>query len=134
MKAYEIFLEDKNKFIIEHLYADVSDTTMIVYIQSGFFAGIGTLCFDNQMAESVVNDLQHMYKTLSGETKVIDFVLDSYINIRMLNHGKLIVSGKIIDFYSRDHSMTFSYEADQTLLKNLIDSFHKSLWFALERL
>ena len=78
--------------------------------------------FDHYLTETV-NEIENVYESLDGEFRLYDLGgdTDCYIDFKMLSLGKMSVSGRLGSTYT-SNTLTFEFEADQTLLKPLARS------------
>ena len=86
-----------------------------------YIEGIITV-FDHYLTETV-NEIENVYESLDGEFRLYDLGgdTDCYIDFKMLSLGKMSVSGRLGSTYT-SNTLTFEFEADQTLLKPLARS------------
>ena len=88
-----------------------------------FFKGQDKITiFDHYLTETV-SLIEGVYESLVGEFRLYDLGgdTDCYIDFKMRSSGKLIVSGRLGSTFS-SNSLTFEFDADQTLLKPLLRS------------
>ena len=97
-------------------------TLGIAYENEAFKGQDVITVFDHYLTETV-KKIENIYESLDGEFRLYDLGgdTDCYIDFKMLSLGRLSISGRLGPTFS-SNSLTFEFEADQTLLKPLIKS------------
>ena len=118
----EIFQNDRSSLNIEHLYTVGAYFTCNIEVKSSGFGGCSNFCISLNDIERTNKELRDMYKNLKGTVLINDSDSDSFIKLEAKDLGQLLCVGEIGGSY-RDHSVRFSFQADQTILKRLMYIF-----------
>ncbi len=97
--------------------------TLGIAYENMFFKGRDIITiFDHYLTETV-SSIEGVYESLVGEFRLYDLGgdTDCYIDFKMRSLGKLNISGRLGATFS-SNSLTFEFEADQTLLNPLLKS------------
>ena len=94
--------------------------TFGVSYENTSFKGYDTFTLFDHFYSSIVNEMKNTYISLNGSFRIYDVGADTdgYIEFVMKN-GKLFVKGQFGASFST-YSLTFEFEADQTLVGNLL--------------
>lgn len=97
--------------------------TLGIAYENMFFKGQDIITIFDHFLTETVNLIEGVYDSLAGEFRLYDLGgdTDCYIDFKMQSFGKLSISGRLGSTFS-SNSLTFEFEADQTLLKPLIRS------------
>ena len=84
------------------------------------FKGYDTFTLFDHFYSNIVNEIESTYTSLNGSFRIYDVGADTdgYIEFIMKN-GRLFVKGQLGSSFS-SHSLMFEFEADQTLVGNLL--------------
>ena len=98
----------------------VSCITFGISYENMSFKGCDTFTLFDHFYSSIVNEMKNTYISLNGSFRIYDVGADTdgYIELVMTN-GKLSVKGRLGASFS-SHSLMFEFEADQTLVGNLL--------------
>ena len=98
----------------------VSCITFGISYENMSFKGCDTFTLFDHFYSSIVNEMKNTYISLNGSFRIYDVGADTdgYIEFVMKN-GKLFVKGQLGASFST-YSLTFEFEADQTLVGNLL--------------
>ena len=96
--------------------------TFGIYYENANFKGCDTFTIFDSFYSSMVHAIESTYTSLDGSFRIYDVGADTdgYIEFVMKN-GNLAVKGQLGSSFS-SHSLTFAFEADQTLLGNLLQA------------
>ena len=96
--------------------------TFSVFYESERYKGYDTFTLFDNLYIDLINAIGEMYCCLTGTFRLYDMGADTdgYIDFEM-SKEKLYIKGQLGSSFS-SHSLTFSFEADQTLIKELIQS------------
>ena len=94
--------------------------TFGIFYENANFKGCDTFTLFDHFYSSIVNEMKNTYISLNGSFRIYDVGADTdgYIEFVMKN-GKLFVEGQLGASFST-YSLTFEFEADQTLVGNLL--------------
>ena len=98
----------------------VSCITFGVSYENMNFKGCDTFTLFDHFYSNIVNEIESTYTLLNGSFRIYDVGADTdgYIEFIMKN-GRLFVKGQLgASFFS--HSLIFEFEADQTVVGNLL--------------
>jgi len=113
---------DGKELIIEYLYNVEGYSTFTIKVKSGEFAGKSSFCLPKERIAAIIEQLSGMNNDLKGCCEINDYDSDAYINIEMAKFGRLWIFGQIGGSHE-DHSVTFRYSTDQTVLNSFIRLF-----------
>lgn len=107
----------------EHQYKYIEGVSCITFgisYENMNFKGCDTFTLFDHFYSSIVNEMKNTYISLNGSFRIYDVGADTdgYIEFVMKN-GKLFVKGQFGASFSTC-SLTFEFEADQTLVGNLL--------------
>lgn len=85
------------------------------------YKGCDTFTLFDHFYSDIVNAIEKTYRTLNGAFRIADVGADTdgYVDFEMKN-GRLFVKGQLGASFS-SHSLNFGFEADQTLIGNLLE-------------
>lgn len=98
----------------------VPSITFGISYENANFKGCDTFTLFDHFYSNIVNEIKNTYASLNGSFRIYDVGADTdgYIEFDIRN-GKLFVKGLLgASFLS--HSLMFEFEADQTLIGNLL--------------
>ena len=107
----------------EHQYTYIEGVSCITFgisYENMNFKGCDTFTLFDHFYSNIVNEIESTYTLLNGSFRIYDVGADTdgYIELVMTN-GKLSVKGQLgASFFP--HSLMFEFEADQTLVGNLL--------------
>ena len=107
----------------EHQYKYIEGVSCITFgisYENMNFKGCDTFTLFDHFYSNIVNEIESTYTLLNGSFRIYDVGADTdgYIEFIMKN-GRLFVKGQLgASFFS--HSLMFEFEADQTLVGNLL--------------
>jgi len=110
---------------IEHLYTVEINATFSVFVKSYGFTGEYNFCMQKEQMMNTISNLKELYDSLFGSCRLIDADSDSHICIEFENKN-LKISGQLGGSYE-DNFMKFSFLADQTLIKLLMNTLSVAL-------
>ena len=86
------------------------------------YKGCDTFTLFDHFYSDIVNAIEKTCRTLNGAFRIADFGADTdgYIDFEMKN-GRLCIKGQLGASFS-SHSLKFEFEADQTLIGNLLEN------------
>lgn len=99
---------------------DIPCITFGISYENASFKGYDTFTLFDHFYSDIVNEIECTYTSLNGSFRICDVGADTdgYIEFIMKN-GRLFVKGQLgASFFS--HSLMFEFEADQTLVGNLL--------------
>ena len=107
----------------EHQYKYIEGVSCITFgisYENMNFKGCDTFTLFDHFYSNIVNEMKNTYISLNGSFRIYDVGADTdgYIEFVMKN-GKLSVKGQLGSSFS-SHSLMFEFEADQTLVGNLL--------------
>lgn len=96
--------------------------TFGVFYESERYKGYDTFTLFDSHYTDLINTIDETYYCLNGTFRLYDMGADTdgYIDFEMCK-GKLYIKGQLGASFS-SHSLKFSFEADQALLKSLMQS------------
>ena len=96
--------------------------TFGIAYESEKYKGCDAFTLFDQFYYDTLNAMKNTYRELNGSFRLDDYGADSdgFVDFEMKN-GKLHVAGRLGATFST-HSLSFEFEADQTLLGSLIQS------------
>ena len=96
--------------------------TFEISYEDGNYKGCDTFTLFDPFYSDIVNAMKKTYRTLNGAFRIADIGADTdgYIDFEMKN-GRLCIKGQLGASFS-SHSLSFEFEADQTLIGNLLDN------------
>ena len=96
--------------------------TFGIYYENANFKGCDTFTIFDSFYSNTVHAIENLYASLDGSFRIYDVGADTdgYIEFVMKN-GNLAVKGQLGSSFS-SHLLTFEFEADQTLLGNLLQA------------
>lgn len=109
---------ENTKLSIEHLYKVDGYHTMRFIVESQGFKGDSNFCISNVDLTGVLRKTGSVLKGLRGSVEIRDQDSDAHIMMTMTRFGHLIVNGQIGGSFD-DHSLTFTFDSDQTVLDKL---------------
>ena len=106
----------------EYIEARPCITLGIAY-ENMFFKGQDIITIFDHYLIDTVSLIKGVYDSLVGEFRLYDLGgdTDCYIDFKTRSSGKLNISGRLGSTFS-SNSLTFEFDADQTLLKPLLRS------------
>jgi len=110
-----IFQNTKASLNVEKLYDIDGYITFKIKVASSGFNGISNFCISKLDINDIQRKLQYMDEKLEGSVIINDMDSDSFLKFELKEHGQLVCSGELGGSH-RDHSMKFSFQADQTIL------------------
>lgn len=106
----------------QYKYIDgVPCITFGISYESTIYKGYDVFTLFDHFYSDIVSAIEKTYRTLDGTFRVDDAGADTdgYISFEMQN-GRLCVKGRLGASFS-SHSLIFDFEADQTLVGNLLE-------------
>lgn len=96
--------------------------TFGVFYESEKYKGCDSFTLFDSLYIELINTIDKTYCCLNGAFRLFDMGADTdgYIDFEM-SDGRLYIKGKLGASFS-SHSLEFSFKADQTLLKTLVQS------------
>jgi hypothetical protein len=109
-------------------YEDINNgnpynTTFLVKVISGDFAGISGFEYDIKNFLLFVKDMRDLYNFKINEVELIDICYGSKLKFSLAKTGHITISGTIHGS-AMEHSLTFEFTTDQTA----IETFYNSLY------
>ena len=101
---------------------DIPCITFGVYYENSRFKGYDVFTLFDNFYINTIGKIETVYRSLNGSFRIEDIGADSdgYIDFE-LNSGRLVVKGQLGASFT-SHSLQFEFEADQTLVGNLLNS------------
>ena len=110
-----IFQDTKASLDIEKLYDIDGYITFRIKVISNGFSGMSNFCIAKLDIDNIQKKLQSIAEKLEGSVVISDMDSDSFLKLELKEHGQLVCSGELGGSH-RDHSIKFSFQADQTIL------------------
>ncbi len=120
-----LFKSKHAEFHMEYLYSADESAAFQVFVKSYGFSGSHEFCMRNEQIKENISNLKTLDDTLLGQCRIADIDSDAYISLEFENRD-LKVYGQLGGSYN-DNCMKFSFLADQTLIKLLIDALSEPL-------
>ena len=101
---------------------DIPCITFGIYYENSLFKGYDVFTLFDKFYIDTIGKIETVYRSLNGSIRIEDIGADSdgYIDFE-LNSGRLVVKGQLGASFT-SHSLQFEFEADQTLVGNLLNS------------
>lgn len=101
---------------------DIPCITFGIYYENSRFKGYDVFTLFDNFYIDTIGKIETVYRSLNGSFRIEDIGADSdgYIDFE-LNSGRLVVQGQLGASFT-SHSLQFEFEADQTLVGNLLNS------------
>ena len=101
---------------------DIPCITFGVYYENSRFKGYDVFTLFDNFYIDTIGKIETVYRSLNGSFRIKDIGADSdgYIDFE-LNSERLVVQGQLGASFA-SHSLQFKFEADQTLIENLLNS------------
>lgn len=101
---------------------DIPCITFGVYYENSRFKGYDVFTLFDNFYIDTIGKIETVYRSLNGSFRIKDIGADSdgYIDFE-LNSERLLVQGQLGASFT-SHSLQFEFEADQTLIENLLNS------------
>jgi hypothetical protein len=100
--------------------------TFDLTVLSGGFCGTSHFCVRRDQLEEMCADLENIYLTLSGTTKLEDNDSDAFIYFEIVPNGRLNVSGQVGGTHE-EHFVKFKFQTDQTCIPQFVHDFSSLL-------
>jgi hypothetical protein len=122
----EIYCSENYAFSLKKEFSDDCCMRIRAFIKMPDFSGAYSFLFSKEDILSAINNLNEVYKSLSGEIKLTDCVAsNAYILIEASN-TKVIIKGQL-GSNSEKNFLVFEQKFDQTIIKLLYDCLNKFL-------
>lgn len=92
-----------------------------IRVKSGDFSGLSPCIYDIKRLRDFTAGLEEMYALKRECVDMKDFKYGSEIFVKMRKTGRITVSGNIFGGLFGEHSLTFEFEADQTVFPPFIN-------------
>ena len=101
---------------------DIPCITFGVYYENSQFKGYDVFTLFDNFYIDTIGKIETVYRSSNGSFRIKDIGADSdgYMDFE-LNSGRLVVQGQLGASFT-SHSLQFEFEADQTLIENLLNS------------
>lgn len=98
-----------------------------IRVKSGGFSGLAPCEYDIKKLRDFTAGLEEMYDLKRECVDMKDFKYQSEVSIKMRKTGQITVCGNIFGGLFGEHSLTFEFEADQTVLPPFIKGLKEIL-------
>ena len=93
-----------------------------IQVSSRNFSGQTSYALEAIEFRSLIDNLQHMYDTLSGMAEMRLHMEEDHINFKINPSGQVLVSGVLIHYKEPLHNLKFGFYSDQTCLPSFIQA------------
>ncbi|XMB66334.1 hypothetical protein RI065_08510 [Mycoplasmatota bacterium zrk1] len=122
---YKIIDLPNSKLHINHTFNVNNYHTVGIRIESGDFKGRCSFCWHSEYMEEIISSIKQLHSNLTGTLKIEDRDSDAFINIEMVNYGRLKIKGQTATH--NDHYLRYTMSNDQTILLPLRSAFIEML-------
>lgn len=119
-EVYKLF--ESNEVIFDINMVDVG--IMLIEVEMNDFRGKFSYCLEDEIIDKYLLLLKNLDLDDTGTLKMTDMDSDSYIVFNKLKYGHMIISGQLGCTFRKNYLM-FEFEADQTIIANLIKRLEK---------
>ena len=113
------------EFHMEYIYSMDESAAFQVFIRSYGFTGLHEFCMRNEQIRDIILTLKLLSESFDGLCKLGDIDSNAYICLEFENRS-LKVYGQLGGDYEENY-MKFSFLADQTLIKLLMNKLSEAL-------